>query len=86
MPKLAASTQALPSADQKSDSATALEMTRTLLALMTEEEKKNLVLACQKSCDHDPLPSSILSRLVGSLMSGRMRLCIHCLRNLCQSW
>lgn len=74
--KLAASTQALPSADKKSDSATALEMTTgpsfSEVALLTEEQEKNLSLTCKKSCDPDPLPSFILSRLVGSLMSGRM--------------
>ena len=31
------------------------------LALLTEGDVKNLALACKKSCDLDPLPSSILS-------------------------
>ena len=80
--KLVTSTQALPSADEKSDSTTALEMTTdpsfSEVALLTKEHEKNFALTCNKSCDPDPLPSSILSRLVGSLMSGRMPLCIHC--------
>ena len=88
--KLATSTQALPSAVQKSDSTNALEMATdpcfSEVTLLTKEHEKNLALTCNKSCDPDPLPSSILSRLVGSLMSGRMPLCIHCLRNLGQNW
>ena len=31
------------------------------LALLTQGDVKNLALACKKSCDLDPLPSSILS-------------------------
>ena len=80
--KLATSTQTLPSADEKSDSTTALEMTTdpsfAEVALLTKEHEKNFASTCNKSCDPDPLPSSILSRLVGSLMSGGMPLCIHC--------
>ena len=80
--KLATSPQALPSADQKSDSTTALEMTTdpsfSEVALLTREHEKNSALTCNKSCDPDPLPSSILSRLAGSLMSGTMPFCIHC--------
>ena len=63
--KLAASTQAPPSTVQESDSTTALEMTVdpsfSEFVLLTEEDVKNLALACKKSCDLDPLPSSILS-------------------------
>ena len=77
-------------ADEKSDFTTALEMTTdpslSEVALLTGEHEKNIALACNKSCDPDPLPSVILSKLVGSLMSGRMPLCIHCLRNLGQNW
>ena len=61
--KLAASTQSLPSAAQESDYTTTLEMTDlsfSEFALFTEEDVKNLSLACKKSCDLDPLPSSIL--------------------------
>ena len=57
--KLAGITQSPPS-----DYTTTLEMTNpsfSEFALLTEEDVKNLALACQKSCDLDPLPSSILS-------------------------
>ena len=60
-----ASTQASPSAVQESDSTTALEVTTdpsfSEFASLTEEDAKNLGLACKKSCDLHPLPSSILS-------------------------
>ena len=63
--KLDTSTQTLPSADEKSDSTIALEMTTdpsfSEVALLTKEHEKNFALACNKSCDLDPLPSSILS-------------------------
>ena len=63
--KLMASTQASPSAVQESDSTTALEVTTDFsfseFASLTEEDVKNLGLACKKSCDLHPLPSSILS-------------------------
>ena len=63
--KMAASTQSPPpSAAQESDYITTLEMADlsfSELALLTEGDVKNLALACKKSCDLDPLPSSILS-------------------------
>ena len=62
--KVAASTQSPPSAAQESDYITTLEMADlsfSELALLTEGDVKNLALACKKSCDLDPLPSSILS-------------------------
>ena len=62
--KLAGSTQSPPSAAKESDYTTTLEMTDpsfSEFALLTEEDVKNLALACKKSCDLDPLPSSILS-------------------------
>ena len=67
-----ASTQASHSAIQESDSTTALEMTTdpsfSGFALLTEEDVKNLALACKKSCDLDPLPSSILSIYLDHLL------------------
>ena len=62
--KLAGSTQSPPSATKESAYTTTLEMTDSSfseLALLTVEDVKNLALACKKSCDLDPLPSSILS-------------------------
>ena len=63
--KLMASTQAPPSAVQESDSTTVLERTTdpsfSEFASLTEEDVKKLALACKKSCDLDPLPSSMLS-------------------------
>ena len=62
--KLVASIRSPPSAAQESDYTTTLEMTDLSLsefALLTEEDVKNLTLACKKLCDLDPLPSSILS-------------------------
>jgi len=62
--KLAASTQSPPSAAQESDYTTTLEMTEfsfSEFALLTEEDVKNLAVACKKSSDLDPLLSSILS-------------------------
>ena len=50
--KLEASTQFLPSAAQGSDYTTTLEMTDlsfSEFALLTEEDEKNLALACKKS-------------------------------------
>ena len=64
--KLADSTQSPPSAAQESDCTTTLEMTDlsfSEFALLTEEHVKNFALACKKSCDLDPLPSSILSSI-----------------------
>ena len=63
--KVATSTQSPPSGVQESDSTTALEMTTdpsfSEFGLLSEEDVKNLALACKKSCDLDPLPSSTLS-------------------------
>ena len=62
--KLADSTQSPSSTAKESDSTTTSEMTDpsfSEFALLTEEDVKNLALACKKSCDLDPLPSSILS-------------------------
>ena len=62
--KLAASTRSPPSATQESDYTTTLEMTDLSFSefrLLTEEDVKNLAVACKKSCDIDPLPSSIPS-------------------------
>ena len=81
--KLEASIQAPPSAVQKSDSTTTLEMTTdpsfSEFALLAKDDVKSLKLACKKSSHLDPLPSSILSGLVGSLQSGKMSWYIHCL-------
>ena len=62
--KLADSTQSPLGAAKESDYTTTLEMTNpsfSEFALLTEEAVKNSALACKKSCDLDPLPSSILS-------------------------
>ena len=62
--KLAASTQSPPGADREFDSVTTLEMTDPYFsefALLTEDDVRKLALACKKSCELDPLPSSILS-------------------------
>ena len=62
--KLAASTPSLSSAAHGNDYTTTLEMTDlsfSEFALLTEEDVKKLALACSKSCDLDPLPSSIVS-------------------------
>ena len=52
--KLAAGIPSPPSAAQESDYTTTLEMTDlsfTEFALLTEEDVKNLAVACSKSCD-----------------------------------
>ena len=62
--KLAGSTQSPLSAAQESDYTTTLKMTDLSFSefvLLTEEDVKNLALACKESSDLDPLPSSILS-------------------------
>ena len=62
--KLAAITQSPPGADREFDSVTTLEMTDpsfSEFALLTEDDVRKLALACKKSCELDPLPSSILS-------------------------
>ena len=73
--KLADSTRSPSSTAKESDYTTTSEMADpsfSEFALLTEEDVKNLALACKKSCDLDPLPSSILSvQLVYSLSSRR---------------
>ena len=62
--KLVASTPSISSAVYGNDYTTTSEMTDlsfSEFALLTEEDVKNLALACRKSCDLDPLPSSLVS-------------------------
>ena len=62
--KLAASTQSPPGADPEFDFVATLEMTDpsySEFALLTEDDVRKLAVACKKSCELDPRPSSILS-------------------------
>ena len=83
---LAASTQSPPSAAQESDYTSTLETTDlsfSEFALLSEEDVKNLALTCKKSCDLDPLPSSILSIHLDHLLPVKCQLAVKILA-ICQ--